>query len=52
MVNVIDGGGWLARSQDLEKMKVHCDKVFSNADINGGKLQEYLQELSAEDESI
>lgn len=46
MVNVIDGGGWVARRKDLEKMCRYCDAFFSYEDIVRGSLRKYLQEKS------
>ena len=32
-VNVIDGGGWIERKNDLLKMWIDCDYCFCNFDI-------------------
>lgn len=40
-VNVIDGGGWLARPNDLQTMWRECDYCFSLASLHG--LREVLQ---------
>lgn len=45
LLNVIDGGGWLARSNDLKKMMDSCDKCFCNADLLDGTLKNYLENL-------
>ncbi len=39
-VNVIDGGGWLDRSRDLNRMWEECDYCFSHATLGG--LREIL----------
>ena len=39
-VNVIDGGGWLSRPQDLRRMWQECDYCFSHATLGG--LREVL----------
>ncbi|MGU9951182.1 MAG: DpnII family type II restriction endonuclease, partial [Gammaproteobacteria bacterium WSBS_2016_MAG_OTU1] len=45
-VNVVDGGGWLARSRDLKSMWRECDYCFSYAGLDDFKtmLSYYLQE--------
>lgn len=44
MLNVIDGGGWLARRNDLKTMVTHCDRAFAHADIVDGTFEQYLRE--------
>lgn len=34
-VNVIDGGGWLSRPNDLQTMWNACDYCFSRASLDG-----------------
>ena len=34
LVNVIDGGGWLARRNDLEEMYLHCDYALSFSQLD------------------
>lgn len=43
-VNVIDGGGWLARPNDLQTMWRECDYCFSLSNLNGLRdvLHHYL----------
>ncbi len=45
-VNVVDGGGWLSRSRDLESLWRKCDYCFSYAGLDDFKtmLSYYLQE--------
>lgn len=40
-INVIDGGGWLSRPNDLQTMWNECDYCFSYSSLNG--LKEVLQ---------
>ena len=35
-INVIDGGGWLARSSDLERMWEECDYCFCHSNMKEG----------------
>lgn len=42
-INIIDGGGWIARKRDLEKIRRNCDKMFSYQDITNGSFQKYLE---------
>ena len=39
-INVVDGGGWLARTNDLQSMWAHCDYIFPLSRLDG--LQEVL----------
>ena len=43
-INVIDGGGWLARPNDLQTMWHECDYCFSLSSLDGLRdvLQHYL----------
>ncbi|MGI9305705.1 MAG: DpnII family type II restriction endonuclease [Gammaproteobacteria bacterium] len=45
-VNVVDGGGWLARQRDLHRMWQECDYCFSLAKLNDFKqvLAHYLKD--------
>ena len=42
-VNVVDGGGWIARASDLESIWRHCDYCFSHALL--GDFGELLPEI-------
>lgn len=39
-INIIDGGGWLARSKDLQSMWANCDYIFPLSRMDG--LQDVL----------
>ena len=39
-INIIDGGGWLARPNDLRSMQANCDYIFPLSRMDG--LQEVL----------
>ena len=39
-INIIDGGGWLARSKDLQSIWANCDYIFPLSRMDG--LQEVL----------
>lgn len=45
LLNVIDGGGWLARANDLNKILRYSDRNFSNYDLADGTFEQYLREI-------
>ena len=42
LINFIDGGGWIDRNNDLDKMIRYSDRHFTNRDIEDGTFQDYL----------
>lgn len=45
-INVVDGGGWLARPRDLQSMWAHCDYIFPLSRLDG--LREVLTHFISE----
>ncbi len=45
-INIIDGGGWLARPRDLQSMWANCDYIFPLSRMDG--LQEVLTRCISE----
>ena len=45
LVNVVDGGGWIARRNDLREMHLHCDYAlsFSQLDMLPGVLHFHMR---------
>ena len=46
-INVVDGGGWLARKNDLEHLWLNCDYCFSHSTLD--ELENLLKTLEFEE---